>query len=234
MESVPARASTVEVAKVSEFQPNPYDPACPTRVVLDLVANRWTVLAIGALHKQPMTFTQLRVRLGDVTPKVLTGVLRRLERAGIVGRAKAPGPRRLADYGLTPLGRSLVKPLAGVRAWAEVNVGEILASQGAFDASNTPPARSGEPQTHAAEAAGWARLSSGQRVLVALQERGDTLAGLAARTSIPRRHLPSVVRGLNDAAPRPLVGESVGFRRAKLYALTPAGRDAALEIRNRS
>ncbi len=104
---------------------NVFHPACPTRQVLDLIGDRWTVLIVLALTEQTMRFTELRKRLGDISPKVLTNVLRNLERDGLVNRevfAEVP-PR--VEYSLTPLGHTLHEPLDALRDWAAHHVPDI-------------------------------------------------------------------------------------------------------------
>lgn len=113
-----------------------FDPDCPTRLVLDRIGDKWTVLIVLLLGDGPMRFSALRGRLGRVAPKVLTQTLRRLERDGLVTRkifAEVP-PR--VEYTLTDLGRSLAGPIAVIGDWAEVNVGRITAAQDAYDAVN--------------------------------------------------------------------------------------------------
>ncbi|RVX44049.1 HxlR family transcriptional regulator [Nonomuraea polychroma] len=103
-----------------------FDPNCPTRVVLDRIGDKWSVLVLLSLIGGPMRFTQLRARMGGVTPKVLTQTLRAMEQDGLVTRevfAEVP-PR--VEYTLTDLGRSLHEPISAVAAWAERNVAEIL------------------------------------------------------------------------------------------------------------
>ncbi|NNM46199.1 winged helix-turn-helix transcriptional regulator [Knoellia koreensis] len=108
---------------------NAFDPECPTRVVLDRLGDKWTVLVIGALADGPLRFTELRARIGAVAPKVLTQTLRALERDGLLTRTvHAQVPPRV-DYEITPLGRSLSAPLAVLTDWAEEHVGQIMASR---------------------------------------------------------------------------------------------------------
>jgi len=108
---------------------NAFDPDCPTRVVLDRVGDKWTVLVIGALAEGPLRFTQLRDRVGGVAPKVLTQTLRALERDGLLTRTvHAQVPPRV-DYEITELGRSLTGPLAVLTDWAESHVQSILAAR---------------------------------------------------------------------------------------------------------
>lgn len=98
-----------------------YAAMCPCRDMLDVLAQRWTALAIGAMEEGPQRFGHLRRRLEGISPKTLTQTLRRLEDKGLVSRTVyAEVPARV-EYDLTPLGRSAAEPLRALRAWAEMN-----------------------------------------------------------------------------------------------------------------
>ena len=112
-----------------------FDPDCPTRLLLDRIGDKWTVLVVLLLSDGPMRFSQVRGQLGRVAPKVLAQTLRRMERDGLVTRevfAEVP-PR--VEYALTDVGQSLIEPIAVLADWAEVHVGQITAAQAAYDAS---------------------------------------------------------------------------------------------------
>jgi DNA-binding HxlR family transcriptional regulator len=110
-----------------------FDPECPTRVVLDRIGDKWTVLVIGALHEGPLRFSVLRARIGGVAAKVLTQTLRAMERDGLLTRTvHAQVPPRV-DYELTALGASLTGPIATLTDWAETHLGQILASRTDYD-----------------------------------------------------------------------------------------------------
>lgn len=110
------------------FQPNVYSPACPSRVTLDRIGDRWTALIVGILEDGPRRFTEIRDTVG-ISPKVLTQTLRALERDGlVVRRAYAEIPPRV-EYELTPLGLTLREPLAAIRDWAEAHIHEIIAAR---------------------------------------------------------------------------------------------------------
>ena len=64
-----------------------------------------------------------------VTQKVLTETLRALEGDGLVSRRAFDESPPRVEYALTPLGRSLLEPIAAMRAWAEAHVPEVLASR---------------------------------------------------------------------------------------------------------
>jgi DNA-binding HxlR family transcriptional regulator len=106
-----------------------FDPNCPSRLVLDRIAEKWTGLVVLALDDETLRFTQLRDRIGGVAPKVLTQTLRSLERDGLVRRrVYAEVPPRV-EYTLTRLGRSLREPLEAVQHWAEQHVGAVMANR---------------------------------------------------------------------------------------------------------
>ena len=105
------------------------DPDCPSRIVFGRIGERWSMFVILALAGGTMRFTQLRAKVGVVTPKVLTETLRALEADGLVERrAYADSPPRV-EYSLSPLGRSLLAPIQAMRNWAEVHVPEVLESR---------------------------------------------------------------------------------------------------------
>jgi DNA-binding HxlR family transcriptional regulator len=99
-----------------------YAAACPCREMLDVLANKWSALAIGLLENGPLRFGELRRGLQGISPKVLSSTMKKLEDAGLVERevfAEVP-PR--VEYSLTPLGASAAGPLAMLRDWVDENV----------------------------------------------------------------------------------------------------------------
>jgi DNA-binding HxlR family transcriptional regulator len=121
----------------AELQGDVFDPDCPTRVILDRIGDKWTVLAVLLLRDGPLRFTELRDGIGRVAPKVLTQTLRRLERDGLITREVfAEVPPRVV-YTLTPMGRSLIKPITAVSDWAEAHMAAITEAQQYYDAATT-------------------------------------------------------------------------------------------------
>lgn len=99
-----------------------YAAQCPCRALLDLLANKWSALAIGALEEGPQRFGALQRRLQGVSPKVLTHTLRRLEDFGLVDRTVYPAVPLHVEYALTALGKSAAVPLNLLRTWVETNI----------------------------------------------------------------------------------------------------------------
>ncbi|MFI1991967.1 winged helix-turn-helix transcriptional regulator [Actinoplanes sp. NPDC020271] len=99
-----------------------YAAACPCRDMLDLLANKWSALALGALEAGPQRFGVLRARLEGISPKVLTATLRRLEEHGLIERTVYPAVPLHVEYSLTPLGADACQPLAALRTWVVANI----------------------------------------------------------------------------------------------------------------
>jgi DNA-binding HxlR family transcriptional regulator len=114
--------------------PNPYAAACPTRIVLERVANKWTILVLGLLLDRPMRFNQLRHRIEGISQKMLTQTLRSLERDGLVRRQAFATVPVTVEYSVTHLGRTLATAVDALRQWADVHIKEVLVSQADYDA----------------------------------------------------------------------------------------------------
>jgi len=110
-----------------------YDKNCPTRHALDRIADKYTVLVIIFLQDSPRRFGELQRMITGISQKVLTQTLRSLERDGLVTRTVyAEVPPRV-EYALTPLGETLIEPLAALREWAEGNIEALTRAQSRYD-----------------------------------------------------------------------------------------------------
>ncbi|HBX80598.1 MAG: helix-turn-helix domain-containing protein [Propionibacteriaceae bacterium] len=114
---------------------DPYVADCPSRRLLDRIGDRWTVLIVVALDPGPQRFGALASRVGGISQKMLTQTLRSLERDGFVTRTAYPEIPPRVEYALTPLGRSLLKPLRALEEWAVANMPAVVQSHDVFAAS---------------------------------------------------------------------------------------------------
>jgi DNA-binding HxlR family transcriptional regulator len=103
-----------------------FDELCPSSLLPFRFGDKWAALIIRCLEDSPRRFSELRVPLARVTPKVLTQSLRSLERDGLVSRTAHADPKPRVEYALTPLGRSMLKPLEAACAWAAEHWDELL------------------------------------------------------------------------------------------------------------
>jgi DNA-binding HxlR family transcriptional regulator len=110
-----------------------YDLACPAREVLELIANKWTVLVVDALAEDAKRYSELRREITGVSQKMLTQTLRELERDGIVVRTVYDTKPPSVEYHLSELGSTLVEPIAAIRGWADTHFAEISRARRASD-----------------------------------------------------------------------------------------------------
>jgi DNA-binding HxlR family transcriptional regulator len=107
-----------------------FDPACPTRKLLDRIGTKWTSMVIKVLaDAEELRFTDLRRRVPGVSQKMLSTTLRSLTADGLVARRVEDSVPPRVHYRLTDLGRSLEVPLAILRSWAEEHMAEVDAAR---------------------------------------------------------------------------------------------------------
>ncbi|MFI7107869.1 winged helix-turn-helix transcriptional regulator [Nonomuraea sp. NPDC050227] len=101
------------------------------------VGDKWTAKIIRCLEQGPRRFTELQVPLRGITPKVLTESLRAMERDGLLTRtAYAEIPPRV-EYELTPLGRSLLAPMAAGCEWSRQHLSELIDARESWHAAHS-------------------------------------------------------------------------------------------------
>ena len=110
-----------------------YNQHCPTRMVLDRIADKWTVLVVGALEDKTKRFGELRREIGGVSQKMLTQTLRGLEMDGLVARRVYASVPPKVEYTLTKLGRTLIPVLEAIREWSEHNIEGVLEARSHYD-----------------------------------------------------------------------------------------------------
>ncbi|WP_420471860.1 winged helix-turn-helix transcriptional regulator [Brevundimonas sp. FT23042] len=111
-----------------------YAAECPTRQLLDRIADKWTTLLLTTLDGGPMRFNALKRRIGGVSQKMLSQTLRQLERDGLATRHVEPTVPVSVTYEITPLGRTLVAALGPMIDWAETRMADVDAARRAYDA----------------------------------------------------------------------------------------------------
>lgn len=108
--------------------------ACPVRNVLDRIGDKWTLLTLVALAARPHRFSELHRAIPDISKRMLTQTLRELERDGLAEREVFPTKPPSVRYSLSPLGRSVLAPLAALVTWAEDSYPAVRAARAQFDA----------------------------------------------------------------------------------------------------
>ncbi len=105
------------------------EPRCPSRLVLERIADKWTALVIQILANGTMRYAELQRAIGGISQKMLTQTLRSLERDGLVQRTVHPVVPPKVEYSLTRLGRTLIDPLQALCRWSEKHLAELQANR---------------------------------------------------------------------------------------------------------
>ncbi len=101
----------------SSKTPNAYSADCPTRRILDRVGDKWAVLILLLVRNEPMRFNALRRTIEGISQKMLSQVLKSLERDGLVRRraiATVPVTVRVFDHAARRDARRRGRSVAGV------------------------------------------------------------------------------------------------------------------------
>lgn len=98
---------------------------CPARTTLSVVADTWAVVIVFGLGDGPLRYSELRLRIGGISKKMLTQTLRRLEASRLVERGVPANAAHGVEYRLTTLGRSLLEPISQLARWAEDHAEEL-------------------------------------------------------------------------------------------------------------
>jgi DNA-binding HxlR family transcriptional regulator len=112
-----------------------YAKDCPSRTVLGVLANKWSLYVLGVLgrYDRPLRFTEVRRRVEGVTQKSLTHALRNLERDGLVRRTVHPTVPPRVEYALTALGREAETLTTAVADWSRTRADRVHQARAAYD-----------------------------------------------------------------------------------------------------
>lgn len=123
---------------MTRIRPDVFNANCDSRQVLALIADRWSMLVIYALRRRVRRHGELKRTIGGVSQKMLTQTLRSLERDGLVRRRVYDVVPPRVDYALTPLGLTLLTPLAAVCQWAQNHLPQVRMARAAAGARARP------------------------------------------------------------------------------------------------
>src|SRR6516164_5753610 len=94
-----------------------YNQFCALARAAEIVGERWTLLIIRELLLAPMRFGDLRERLDEISPALLTDRLNALMEAGVVQRVSLPAPFNAQVYELTEIGRPIQPAIRELIRW---------------------------------------------------------------------------------------------------------------------
>jgi len=118
------------------IEPQCFSSNCPSRVLFDQIADKWSMMVLAVLDDGPHRFNAIKRRLEGVTQKALTQCLRRLERNGLISRHVISSPLAV-QYEITPLGNTLQQPLRQLHAWTIDKLPMVESARNIFDQQNS-------------------------------------------------------------------------------------------------
>ncbi|WP_405162616.1 helix-turn-helix transcriptional regulator [Nocardia sp. NBC_01499] len=114
------------------------DNACRTRIVLDIVGDKWSLLVVRNLRNGPRRFTELKREVDGISQRMLTVTLRSLERDGILTRTVHNVMPPHVSYELTPMGTTLRGATAPLLEWSVAHLTHIDAARAEYDTRPNP------------------------------------------------------------------------------------------------
>jgi DNA-binding HxlR family transcriptional regulator len=101
-------------------------PTCPIRNVLSRFSDKWSLLIMVLLEaNSKMRYKDLMKNIPDISHKMLTNSLKKLERDHLLTRmAYAEIPPRV-EYSLTEMGKSIMPAIQMMIEWAQVHFEEV-------------------------------------------------------------------------------------------------------------
>ncbi|GAA2710260.1 winged helix-turn-helix transcriptional regulator [Actinoplanes palleronii] len=142
-----ATTSAAEKRAQAKAEYNAFLAQCPSRNLLDRLADKWVTLILSALgsdgshqfgadcagRPRPMRYSELSRMLAGVSQKMLTQTLRSLERDGLVTRTATPTVPVTVTYELTELGLSLHVTMRALKSWAQDHMDDVFAHRATYD-----------------------------------------------------------------------------------------------------
>jgi DNA-binding HxlR family transcriptional regulator len=102
---------------MTEHRPDPYSSLCPSRDVIEVLGDKWSLLVLPLLISGPQRNGSLMRRIEGISQKMLTQTLKRLGEFGIIARIDHHEVPPRVEYALTPLGESLARLIERIDSW---------------------------------------------------------------------------------------------------------------------
>lgn len=99
------------------FKLNGQNYHCALDITMDYIGGKWKTVVLWYLRNKTLRFGELKKQIPDITEKMLSIQLKKLEEDGLVKRdVYAEVPLRV-EYSLTDFGKSLVPVVEAIAKW---------------------------------------------------------------------------------------------------------------------
>lgn len=104
------------------MQPNQvFEKDYPVQRLLSLISDSWTPIVFHCLSGGTKRFSEIHRQLPNISKKMLTQVLRRMESNGFVERKVYPVVPPKTEYTLTTAGQKIHEPISMLCQWTRSN-----------------------------------------------------------------------------------------------------------------
>lgn len=98
---------------------DPLYPTCPIRNIIDRISDKWSLLILHTLNKNDiMRYKELNAAIPDISQKMLSCTLKRLEADKLINRKMYPEIPPRVEYSLTATGEKLMPAVGMMIDWA--------------------------------------------------------------------------------------------------------------------
>ena len=111
-------------------------PDCPIRNVISHITDNWSLVLYTLEQQEVLRFKDLWREIPDISQKMLTSTLRKLEDDGIVSREVFTEVPPRVEYRLSERGQSLMPHLDALISWGLEHQNSILKDRTKHSTSN--------------------------------------------------------------------------------------------------
>ncbi len=105
---------------------DPLYPTCPIRNIINRMSDKWSLLILSTLHRNGvMRYKELNAAIPDISQKMLSGTLKRLEADKLIHRKMYGEIPPRVEYTLTQTGKELMPAVNMMVDWALAHFEEI-------------------------------------------------------------------------------------------------------------
>ncbi|GAP68061.1 transcriptional regulator, HxlR family [Bacteroidales bacterium 6E] len=105
---------------------DPLYPTCPIRNIINRMSDKWSLLILSTLQRNGvMRYKELNAAIPDISQKMLSGTLKRLEADKLIHRKMYGEIPPRVEYSLTQTGNELMPAVNMMVDWALAHFEEI-------------------------------------------------------------------------------------------------------------
>ncbi len=105
---------------------NVLENKCSEIYAINLISGKWILSICYYLKFGKFRFSELRDKIPNITERMLTLQLKRMEKSKLVRREVFPEVPLKVEYELTALGKGLLPIMEQLRDWGEIHKKEML------------------------------------------------------------------------------------------------------------